>query len=456
MDNARDTEGVRILLGNPKRAVIKLSLPMIAAMSAQTLYNLVDAIWVSGKGPDSLSAVGFTFPFYFLAMALANGVGIGGGAAISRQIGARDKPGADSRAAHTMVLMVIVSAISTVTMLVLADRLMRLMRAGSALGLSVTYARIIFAGIVFVFFVQTAVAILRAEGDARRAMYVMVAGVVLNITLDPVFIYVLDLGVAGAAWATVLSMGLVSLVTAYWLFIQRRTYVSFRFRGFRFDKQVVLDIGRVGLPVSVSHMSMSVMAFVLTRLVAGVGGPQGVAVYTTGWRVVSMATLPILGMASAVTAVVSAAFGAGQYGRMRTAYLYALKAGVAAEGVLAVCILAFAPQITWIFTWSRASAGIIDDLVVFLRTMWVFLPAVPVGMLTSALFQGTGKGLNALAMTLIRTLVFTVPFAWFFGIFLEWGLQGIWVGTAAAGLAYVPIAFGWANAYSMRLLKAAG
>jgi len=452
---AKPTKGVKILLGDPKKAIIKLSIPMVAAMSAHTIYNLVDAIWVSGKGPESLSAVGFTFPFLFLAIAISNGIGIGGGAAISRRIGARDKQGADTIASHTIVIMLIFSALFTSFMLLLARPLLRLMGAGSALGLSVTYARIVFAGISFVFFMQVAVALLRSEGDAKRAMYAMVAGAGLNIMLDPIFIYSLDLGVAGAAWATNLSMFLVSIVTFYWLFVEKRTYVSFRFRGFRFERDAVFDIGRVGLPASVSQMSMSLMAFALTTIVASVRGPDGVAIYTTGWRIISLATLPMLGVASAVTSVAGAAFGARDYKKVETSYLYALKAGVLTEGVLALTVFIFAPHITWIFTWSEESARITGDLILFLRILWLLLPTVAFGMLSSAMFQGVGKGLYALIMTLIRTLVFTVPFAWILGIHMHWGLRGVWIGMVAAGICYIPIAFGWAISYIRKLERKA-
>ena len=102
------TKGVETLLGDPKKAIIKLSIPMIAAVLSHTIYNLTDAIWVSGKGPASLSAVGFTFPFIFMAMAIANGIGIGSGAAISRRIGAGDKSSADLVASHAIVIMLII------------------------------------------------------------------------------------------------------------------------------------------------------------------------------------------------------------------------------------------------------------------------------------------------------------------------------------------------------------
>lgn len=450
-ETTQQTKGVKTLLGDPKKAIIKLSIPMVAAMSAHTIYNLADAIWVSGKGPESLSAVGFSFPFLFLAMAIANGIGIGGGAAISRRIGARDKKGADSIATHTVIIMVVFAVFFSAAMLLLAEPVLRFMGAGVALDLSVTYARIMFSGIVFVFFMQIAVAILRSEGDAKRAMYAMVAGAVLNIILDPIFIYSLELGVAGAAWATVLSMFIVSTVTFYWLFIEKKTYVSFKFRGFRLDKEAIFDIARVGFPASVSQMSISLMAFALTAIVASAGGPDGVAVYTTGWRVISLAVLPMLGVASAVTSVTGAAYGARDYRKVETSYVYALKASVLIESVLALLTFIFAAQITWIFTWSKESSRIISDLTLFLQVIWLLLPTVAFGMLSSAMFQGVGKGLNALIITLIRTLVFTVPFAWFLGIYLDWGLVGIWIGMVAAGIAYIPIGFGWAILYVRKL-----
>jgi putative MATE family efflux protein len=447
------TKGVKTLLGDPKKAIIKLSIPMIAAVFSHTIYNFTDAIWVSGKGPASLSAVGFTFPFLWMMMAIGNGIGIGSGAAISRRIGARDKGGADSVATHAIVIMLILVFLFTATMIYVARPLMQLMGAAEALDLSVTYARIMFAGLIFLFFMQTASAILRSEGDAKRAMYVMLAGSVINMILDPIFIYTFGLGVAGAAWASLVSLSTVSLIAFYWLFIEKKTFVSFRFRGFRFDRNVLGDIGKVGIPASISQMSMALMAFSCTKIVAIIGGPDGVAVYTTGWRVATLATLPMLGVASAVTAVSGAAFGARDYKKMEISYLFALKTGVLVECVLAVLTFLFASQITWVFTWSEDTARIMADLTQFLRVVWILFPTVAFGMLSSAMFQGAGKGLTALIMTVLRTLVFTVPFVWFFGIALEGGLLGVSKGLVVSGLVYVPIAFGWSTSY-LRKLKA--
>ena len=198
----KETTGVKILQGDPKKAIVKLSIPMIIAMSVQTIYSLVDTYWVSGLGADALAAMGFVFPFFFISMALSNGIGIGGGAAISRMIGAKDKTGADNVAVHTIIIMTLLSILFTIPFYIFAPQLFALAGAGKTIGLSVAYARVIFLGSIVIFFSNVANAILRSEGDSKRAMQAMVVGGVLNIILDPIFIYTLKMGIAGAAWAT--------------------------------------------------------------------------------------------------------------------------------------------------------------------------------------------------------------------------------------------------------------
>ncbi len=447
------TEGVKTLLGNPKKAIIKLSIPMIIAMSAQTLYNLADAIWVSGLGPNSLAAVGYVFPFFFFAMALSNGIGVGGGAAISRKIGEKDQSGANLVASHTMVIMFLTSFLIAFGMMLFTEPILNSIGADKALPLAIDYAKIIFSGIFFIFFNQVSFSLLRSEGDSKRAMYLMLAGVISNIILDPIFIYTFNLGVPGAAYATILSMFFVSIITFYWLFIQKKTYVSFKFHRFKFNKSVVWDISRIGFPATISQTSMSLMSFALITIITKVGGSEGVAIYTTGWRIIALAIMPMLGIATSVTAVSGAAYGSKNYDNIKKAYFYAVKFGLLAEIILSFIIFIFAQQLTWIFTWSEATKSIQPHLINFLRIICLMILTAPVGMSSAAMFQGTGKGLNALMMTLLRTIIFTVPFAWLGGIYFNGGLTGVWWGMVTAGLTYLPVALIWSSVYLNKLIK---
>ncbi|MBN2533029.1 MAG: MATE family efflux transporter [Spirochaetales bacterium] len=445
------TKGVQILLGNPKKAIIKLSIPMIIAMSANTLYNLADAIWVSGIGADALSAVGFFFPFFMFLMALATGLGIGGGAAISQHIGTKDREGANSVAMHTIVLMVIITVILMVPFLLFTRPLFEIMGAKDALDLTISYAQIVFGGTFFVLFAQVSYALLRSEGDANRAMFAMLIGAGLNIILDPLFIYVFNLGVPGAAYATILSMGISSALLFYWLFIQKKTYISFHFKGFHFDTAILWDIFKVGIPASLAQVSMSLMMGIITFLISIISGDRGVAVFTTGWRVVMIAILPLLGIATAVTSVSGATFGAREFEKLDTGHSYAVKMGTVIEICIAIFTFLFAPLITRVFTWSPGTAGLTDDIIILLRHTSIYYPAVAGGMLSSAMFQGTGKGTASLVITILRTLVLTVPCAALFAIIFEWGMEGVYMGLIIASWGSSFFAFIWARLYIKNL-----
>jgi putative MATE family efflux protein len=441
------TKGVDILLGDPRKAIIKLAIPMMVAMSVQTIYQLVDTYWVSGLGADALAAMGFVFPFFFISMALSNGLGIGGGAAISRRIGSRDKEGADNVAVHTMIMMLILVLAFSIPSYIFAPEIFTLVGAGKTTGLAVAYARVIFLGSIVVFFTNVANSIIRAEGDSKRAMQAMVLGAVLNIILDPIFIYTLKLGIAGAAWATVLSLTVSSLLMFNWLFFRKDTYVSFDFRDFSFKKSIVKDIFGVGVPASMQQLTMSLTMIIMNLLIVAVSNTDGVAVYSTGWRVATIAISPLMGIATAVISVTGASFGARAIEKAEIALSYSIKLGLLIETGLGILTFAFAPQIAAVFTQANTAAHIAEDLEMFLRILCIFYPTVAFGMLSSSFFQGAGKGVNALIATILRTIIMTPLFAAIFAFTFNMGELGIWWGLIIGNGIGAMITFVWARMF---------
>jgi len=449
----KKTAGVEALLGDPKKAILTLSIPMIVAMTVQTLYNLINRIWVSGLGTDAAAAVGFAFPVLFMGTAVATGLGVGGGSAISRKIGAGDKKGADSAAVHTLIVMVLLALLYSIPLILFAEDLFRSIGADQATGIASMYARILFAGSIIFFFISIATAILRSEGDAKRSMFAMVLGGILNAVLDPIFIYVFGWGVPGAAIATVLSMSVSATLLLYWLFFKKNTYISIHFNGFHFDKNIIKDILAVGLPASVLQLSMSIMLFIMNLIVEYIDGTNGVAIFSTGWAVATTASMPLLGIATAVVSVSGATYGARQYKKLDTAHLYALKIGILIESIIAVVTFILAPLITIAFTTSADMALLEPDITSFLRIICIYYPAIAFGMLSSALFQGVGKGLYSLIVTIIRTILLIIPLAWIFGVTLGWGLPGAWWGLVVANIIGSAVTFLWAKMYVNHLIK---
>ncbi|RXA20791.1 MATE family efflux transporter [Methanosarcina sp. MSH10X1] len=450
----KTTEGVNILLGDPRKAVVKLSVPIIVAMSVQTIYSLTDTFWVAGLGADALAAVGFAFPFFLIQMALTSGLGVGGGSAISRRIGARDKAGVDNVALHTLVIMLTLTVALTALGLAFVEDLFMYSGAGETTELGVEYARVFFAGSFVFFFTNVANSILRSEGDSKRAMQSMILGSGLNVILDPIFIYTLGFGISGAALATVVAYASSGLLMFYWFFIKKDTYVAFRFSSFKFDRAIVKDIFRVGIPSSVEQFALALTALIMNVIIATVNSTDGVAVYATAWRVTGIAVTPLIGISISMVSIGGAAFGEKNFKKARNAFLYAVKIGFLVEAAIAALVFIFAPEIAAIFTQTEDAARIAPELTKLLKIMTVFYPAVAFGMLSASFFQGAGKGTSALIATLLRSLVMTPLFASLFAFGFGWGLPGVWWGLVAGTVIGSMFTFAWAQTYLNCLMRA--
>jgi putative MATE family efflux protein len=446
------TEGISLLMGDPKKAIIKLSGPMIAAMLLMSTYNIVNAIWVAGLGSDALAAVGFVTPLFMILMGLSNGLGAGVASVISRRIGAKDKTAADNAAVHALLLVLILSAIFTIPLIVLTGPIVTLFGAGETAGLATEYGQVVFLGMIFLLFTNIAYAILRAEGDAKRAMYVMGASSVLNMILDPLLIYTAGMGIAGAAWGMIISLVMVSCVLLYWFFVKRDTYVTISYKAFSWDNKTIRDILGVGLPASVEFFLMSILAIFINGLLVATAGTDAVAVYTAGWRVVFFAIIPMVAISTAVISVAGAAYGARKFGNIRTIHTFSITLGIGIALVISAITYLFARQIAVIFTYSPESAHLAPEIAAFLAIMCFFYPFIPPGVMSGSVFQATGRGVSSLVMTILRNLVFIAVSAYLIGIVLGYGEHGVWWGIVAGDILGGIVSFVWARYYISRLI----
>jgi putative MATE family efflux protein len=446
------TEGIALLMGDPKKAIIKLSGPMIVAMLLMSTYNIVNAIWVAGLGSDALAAVGFVTPLFMILMGLSNGLGAGVASLISRRIGAKDKTGADNAAVHGLLFVIILSGVFTVPLMLLTGPIVILFGAGETASLATQYGQIVFLGMVLLLFTNVAYAILRAEGDAKRAMYVMGASSILNIILDPLLIYGAGMGIAGAAWGMIVSLVMTSGVLLFWFFVKRDTYITIAWREFSYDQKTVRDILGVGLPASIEFFLMSILAIFINGLLVATAGTDAVAVYTAGWRVVFFAIIPMVAISTAVISVAGAAYGARKFERIRTAHTFSVTFGIAIALVISAITYLFARQIAVIFTYSPESAHLAPEIAAFLAIMCFFYPFIPPGVMSGSIFQATGRGVSSLIMTVLRNLVFIAAFAYLFGIVLGLGEHGVWWGIVAGDILGGTVAFLWARYYISRLI----
>jgi putative MATE family efflux protein len=410
-------------------------------------------VWVSGLGSDALAGVGFFTPIFMILVGFGNGLGSGAAFAISKYLGEENKPKADNASVHSIILDIIVSLILTMALLVLLNPILNAMGAGQTIGYATDYGVIIILGSVFIIFSNALYGIFRGEGDTTRPMYAMIVSAILNMILDPIFIYYLNLGVKGAAIATIISSLFVILILLYWFYFKRDTYLRPNMINFKFKKEISTDIVKVGIPASIQLLTNAFFAAVFSALLAYVGSTDSVAVYSTGWRIVTIGTTPLLAIGTALISIIAANYGAKNYKNIQIAHRYAMKVSIVIAVIVMILTNLFAGDIASVFTSSGSSARIASELTAFLAWIVIYYPTMAVGVASTYVFQGIGKGLTAMFQTIMRETGFTIFFAVLFGVYLGYGVWGAWMGIVLGEIVSNNITMLWADWQIKKLMN---
>ena len=444
---------VEVLLGNPKKALLRMSIPLIISLLISSLYNLIDAMWVSGLGADALAGVGFVTPIFMILIGFGNGLGAGSAFALSKYIGENNKQKADNASVHAILIMLIVSIVISIILLLTLPNILIYMGAGKTIAFALDYGRIILMGAVLVILSNSLYGIFRGEGDSSRPMYAMIASAILNMVLDPLFIYTLNLGVRGAAIATLISALFVIFMLMYWFYIKKDTYLKPSISNFKFKKDISFDIIKVGFPASLQLLNNAFFAAVFSALLAFISSTDSVAVYSTGWRIVIIGTTPILAIGTALISVIAANYGARNYKNIQIAHRYAMKISmIFAVGVMLLTII-FAPQIASVFSSSSSSVRIAGELTSFLTWIVIYYPTMAVGVASTYVFQGIGRGITAMFQTILRETGFTLFFALLFTLIFHWGVWGAWMGIVLGEVVSNNVTLIWADLTIKKLIN---
>ena len=454
MDTKHETEGINLLRGNPKEAVKKLSIPLMLSMMVISLYNIIDSFWVAGLGADQLAAVGFVIPLEFLIISVGTSLGAGTTSVVSKYIGAKDNKMTDNAATHSVILSVIISLIVTVIFTLFMKELLIAMGArGPSLGYALDYAHIYFALSFFVVMPNALYGLLRSEGDTKRTMYVMVLCAILNMILDPIFIYTFNLQMFGAALSTVISLMIVLIIIVYWIYIKKDTYLKPTLSNFQYDSQIMADILKVAVPSVVEMIFITFITAVMHFIILAVSTTDSVAVFENGWRMVTLATEPMMAISTALISVIAANYGAQNYRNIKTAYNYSIKLSTIIGLIALAIFLVFAPQISYLFSYGETSIRLLEPTITFFHIFAWFFVIFPGGIISTYVFQGLGKGTHSLIFTIIRDAVCGTLFAVLFGIVLDLGINGVWFGIMIGYTIGGIIAIIYANSYLNRLLE---
>ena len=447
------SNNVDLMLKNPKKALINMSIPLIISLLITSFYNLIDAFWVSGLGADALAGIGFFTPIFMILVGFGNGLGSGAAFALSKYLGGGNKQKANNASIHSIIINIIVSLIVTIILLILLNPIMNAMGAGQTIGYATDYGVIILLGSVFIILSNALYGIFRGEGDTTRPMYAMMASAILNMILDPIFIYKFDLGVMGAAAATIVSSIFVILVLIYWFYIKKDTYLKPNISNFTFEKDISKDIIKVGIPASIQLLNNAFFAAVFSALLTFVGSTDSVAVYSTGWRIVTIGTTPLLAIGTTLISVIAANYGAKNYKNIKIAHRYAMKISILIAFVIAVLTNVFAGDIASVFASGGSSSRIASELTSFLSWIVIYYPTMAVGVASTYVFQGVGKGLTAMFQTIMRETGFTIFFAVLLGVVFGYGVWGAWMGIVLGEVVSNNITMLWADYLIKKLIN---
>jgi len=404
------------------RLLMQYALPAIVAMVAASLYNMVDSIFIGqGVGALAIAGLAITFPFMNLSAAFGAAVGVGSCTFISMKLGQRDYGIANKILGNCMMLNIVVGLCFGGICLLFLDPILRFFGASdNTLPYARDYMQIILCGNVFTHLYFGLNAVLRSASKPRHAMYATIFTVVFNTILDPIFIYGLDLGIRGAAFATVLSQFL-ALSWQWKLFSNKNELLHFDYSLFRLDKPIVKNIIGIGIsPFAMNACSCIVVIFVNTCLMKH-GGDLAVGAYGIANRIGFVFVIVAMGVNQGMQPIAGYNYGAQNYDRLRKVVKLAISCATVVCTVGFLVAMFAAHPCARLFTKDESLINLASTAI---RMMMMMFPIVGFQIVVTSFFQSIGKAKVSMFLSLSRQLLFLVPAL---AIFSEiWGLWGIW------------------------------
>ncbi len=421
--NVLDTDRIGPLL-------VKLSLPAFLGMAVQTLYNVINTIFVGHYvGSLGIAGLSIVFPLQMMGMGMGMMVGVGGMSLISRYIGAKRREDAEKALGNGVSLGFLVSAVVLVAVLPFTDFWLRLIGASDAvLPYARDYLTIIMFALIFQVFGMSLLNYTRAEGNARVGMIAMILGAVINITFDVIFIILLDWGVSGAGWATFLSQ-VISLIYISFYYISKKSYLKFKLKNMVLDFEILKPMAAIGIGAFMQTFAGSLSAMILINQVVNYGGDYALSAFGIIQRVMMFATMPAMVLGQGGQPIIGFNYGARRFGTAVKAINLSLLTSTTLS-IAAFLLCYFIPEpIIRIFSNEPELITVGGHAA---RLTFLSLPLMGPVMIGTMLFQAIGKAVPAFIAAVARPVVFLIPVVLLLPRYL--GIDGVWLAIPAGDL----------------------
>jgi putative MATE family efflux protein len=408
----------------------RLSVPAMIGMMVNALYNFVDTIFVGqGVGPLAIAGLSIAFPIQMLIAAFAQMFGVGSASIISRRLGEKNDKAAADAAGTALTATVLFAIVITILGSLFIDPILSVFGATEQiLPYAHEYFSIILYGAVFISISMAANNIIRAEGKAKTAMLIMIIGTGSNLIMDPIFIFGFNMGIRGAAIATVISQVLSSLF-AIRFFIRNESILPLHLRSFLIRIRDLRETVVLGFSVFVRQSGTSLMALAVNNMLKIYGGDMAITAYGMIMRLLIFFVMPIFGLVQGFQPIAGYNYGARRMDRVKEAVWKAiLVATILASFGFALTML-FPRFILTIFTSDTEA---LDIAVPALRVVMMMIPLLGLQAIGSTLFQSIGKAFPAFFLGLSRQFIFLIPLVLILPRFF--GLDGVWAAFPIADL----------------------
>jgi len=389
------------------KLLLRLAIPTVAAQIINMLYNIVDRIYIGqGVGSLALTGVGVCMPLIMIVSAFAALVGSGGAPRASIFMGQGDNARAEKTLGNCLMAQILISAVLTAALLIWnRDFLLAFGASANTIDYSVGYMNIYAIGTIFVELTLGMNAFITAQGFAKVGMYSVLLGAVSNIILDPIFIFALNMGVRGAALATVISQAASCAWVLCFLF-GKKTALRIRRKNLRFDKKILFPCLALGLSTFVMQSSESVVSICFNSSLLRYGGDIAVGAMTILTSVMQFAMLPLQGLGQGAQPIISYNYGAKNAGRVRETYHLLLKAGLGFSLLLWALVMLFPRLFASLFT---PDAALLDFTQNALRIYMASMGLFGIQIACQMTFTSLGKARESIIVAVTRKFVLLIP-----------------------------------------------
>lgn len=412
------------------KLLVTYAMPAIVAMIASSLYNIVDSIFIGQKlGALAISGLALTFPLMNLSAAFGSLVGVGGATMISIRLGEKDFNSARMVLGNVVILNIIIGLTLTFLTLPFLTKVLYLFGGSSA---TVGYARnfmvIILSGNVLTCLYLGLNSLLRASGYPKLAMFVTIFSVILNIILLALFIFVFNWGIAGAAWATVISQ-FVALAWLLLIFLRTNKVIHFSKDIFRLKRKIVVDIFSIGLSPFLMNLAATLVVILINFSLKKYGGDLAIGAYGIINRVGFIFVMIVLGITQGMQPITGYNYGAKLYSRVLEVLKKGTILGISTMVIAFVLVELFPSTISSAFTSDKT---LIDIASKGFRIVFILYPIIGFQMVSSNFFQSIGKVKKSIFLSLTRQVIILIPLLFFLPHFF--GIEGVWMSMPIADL----------------------